>query len=240
MGTIDFRQPIASTTKTNMKLFLIAAVLIASVFAEPESEAKADAWYGAYGYGGYPYAGTYGAWTGAYGLGYNGYASGYRYLGKRSADSDADAKPWLTYGAGYGYAGYPYAATYGALLPQSLPTLMLPMLPQSPPMLELTSLARDLLTPMLKLSHGWPILTTDMLDTHMPPPMVPMLPQSPPTLMLLTLPHTPPMELTSSAKDPLKPNQNPGMELTDTLPHTPPTDVTDIVLTDTDGKNYQK
>ena len=137
------------------------------------------------------------------------------------------------------------------MLPQSPPTLMLPMLPQSPPMLELTSLARDLLTPMLKLSHGWPILTTDMLDTHMPPPMVPMLPQSPPTLMLLTLPHTPPMELTSSAKDPLKPNQNPGMELTDTLPHTPPTvdtlltvhtptDVTDIVLTDTDGKNYLK
>merc|ERR1719242_2334527 len=59
------------------------------------------------------------------------------------------------------------------------------------------------------------------------------------------------MDLTSSAKDPLKPNQNPGMELTDTLPHTPPTvdtlltvhtptDVTDIVLTDTDGKNYLK
>merc|ERR1712076_178023 len=87
--------PIASTTKTNMKLFLIAAVLIASVFAEPESEAKADAWYGAYGYGGYPYAGAYGAYAGAYGLGYNGYAAGYRYLGKR-------------------YAGYPYAATYGA------------------------------------------------------------------------------------------------------------------------------
>merc|ERR1712018_601265 len=103
MGTIDFRYPFVSTTKTNMKLFLIAAVLIASVFAEPESEAKADAWYGAYGYGGYPYAGAYGA-----------YAGGYRYLGKRSADSDAEAKPWLTYGAGYGYAGYPYAATYGA------------------------------------------------------------------------------------------------------------------------------
>merc|ERR1712226_748251 len=123
-------------TKTNMKLFLIAAVLIASVFAEPESEAKADAWYGAYGYGGYPYAG-------AYGLGYSGYAAGYRYLGKRSTDSDAEAKPWLTYGApvatyagahliskrsadsdaeakpwlaysNYGYAGYPYASTYGA------------------------------------------------------------------------------------------------------------------------------
>merc|ERR1712018_33333 len=150
MGTIDFRYPIVSTTKTNMKLFLIAAVLIASVFAEPESEAKADAWYGAYGYGGYPYAGVYGGWNGAYGLGYNGYAAGYRYLGKRyagypyaatygayaapvatygyaapvatygahyigkrSADSDAEAKPWLAY-SNYGYAGYPYAATYGA------------------------------------------------------------------------------------------------------------------------------
>merc|ERR1711992_344679 len=143
MGTIDFRQPIASTTKTNMKLFLIAAVLIASVFAEPESEAKADAWYGAYGYGGYPYAGAYGAYAGAYGLGYNGYA-GYPYaatygayaapvatyahaayaapvatyagahlIGKRSADSDAEAKPWLAY-SNYGYAGYPYASTYGA------------------------------------------------------------------------------------------------------------------------------
>merc|ERR1739838_78186 len=100
------------------KLFLIAAVLIASVFAEPESEAKADAWYGAYGYGGYPYAGVYGGWNGAYGLGYNGYAAGYRYLGKISADSDADAKPWLTYGAyaapvaTYGYAAP--VATYGA------------------------------------------------------------------------------------------------------------------------------
>merc|ERR1711977_771805 len=42
-------------------------------------------------------------------------------------------------------------------------------------LLDIVSLARDLLTPtpMLKLSHGWPILTTDMLDTHMlPPPMV--------------------------------------------------------------------
>merc|ERR1712226_892363 len=113
MGTIDFRWPIASTTKTNMKLFLIAAVLIASVFAEPESEAKADVWYGAYGYGGYPYAGAYGAYAGAYGLGYNGYAAGCRYLGKRSADSDAEAKPWLAY-SNYGYAGYPYASTYGA------------------------------------------------------------------------------------------------------------------------------
>jgi len=116
MGTIDFQQPIVSTSKTIMKLFLIAAVLIASVCAEPESEAKADAkpWlaYSNYGYAGYPYAAGYAAYpyAGVYGAGYNGYATGYRYLGKRSADSESDAKPWLTY-ANY---GYPYASTYGA------------------------------------------------------------------------------------------------------------------------------
>merc|ERR1712226_1323366 len=48
------------------------------------------------------------------------------------------------------------------MLPQLPPTLMLPMLPQSPPTPELTSSARDLLTPMLKPSHGWPTPTTDM------------------------------------------------------------------------------
>merc|ERR1711899_679511 len=92
MGTIDFQQPIVSTSKTNMKLFLIAAVC-----AEPESEAKADAkpWlaYSNYGYAGYPYA------------------AGYAYLGKRSADSESDAKPWLTYA---NYGACPYASTYGA------------------------------------------------------------------------------------------------------------------------------
>merc|ERR1711994_329855 len=97
MGTIDFQQPIVSTSKTNMKLFLIAAILIASVCAEPESEARADAkpWlaYSNYGYAGYPYA------------------AGYHYLGKRSADSESDAKPWLTYA---NYGAYPYASTYGA------------------------------------------------------------------------------------------------------------------------------
>merc|ERR1711874_338844 len=116
MGTIDFQQPIVSTSKIIMKLFLIAAVLIASVCAEPESEAKADAkpWlaYSNYGYAGYPYAAGYAAYpyAGVYGAGYSGYATGYRYLGKRSADSESDAKPWLTY-ANY---GYPYASTYGA------------------------------------------------------------------------------------------------------------------------------
>merc|ERR1712018_612799 len=95
MGTIDFQQPIVSTTKTNMKLFLIAAVLVASVFAEPESEAKADAK----------------PWLAYSNLGYAGY--GTHLVGKRSADAESDAKPWLTY-ANYGYAGYPYASTYGA------------------------------------------------------------------------------------------------------------------------------
>jgi len=102
-----------------MKFFLIAAVLVASVFAEPESEAKADAkpWlaYSNLGYAGYPYAAgysTYGAYPYAtYGLGYTGYAG--HLVGKRSADAESDAKPWLTY-ANYGYAGYPYASTYGA------------------------------------------------------------------------------------------------------------------------------
>jgi len=97
-------------------------VLVASVFAEPESEAKADAkpWlaYSNLGYAGYPYAAgysTYGAYPYAtYGLGYTGYTGyGAHFVGKRSADAESDAKPWLTY-ANYGYAGYPYASTYGA------------------------------------------------------------------------------------------------------------------------------
>merc|ERR1712154_134379 len=149
MGTIDFQQPIVSTSKIIMKVFLIAAVLIASVCAEPESEAKADAkpWlaYSNYGYAGYPYAAGYAAYpyAGVYGAGYNGYATGYHYLGKRSAystpyttygaahligkreaEADSEAKPWLAY-SNYGYAAYPsvyrhaaYAApaytTYGA------------------------------------------------------------------------------------------------------------------------------
>merc|ERR1712179_645099 len=119
MGSLTFDSQSYPQLK-NMKLFLIAAVLIASVFAEPESEAKADAWYGAYGYGGYPYAGTYGAYAApvatyahaAYAAPVATYA-GAHLIGKRSADSDAEAKPWLAY-SNYGYAGYPYASTYGA------------------------------------------------------------------------------------------------------------------------------
>merc|ERR1712135_278603 len=121
MGTIDFSKPIISTLNTNMKFFIIAAVLIASVLAEPEAEADPNAWYASYGYAGFPYYG-YGsglAYAGAYGYagypyaaGYNGYALGAAHLiGKRSAD--AEAKPEAWYGAyGYGYAGYPYSYGY--------------------------------------------------------------------------------------------------------------------------------
>ena len=93
----------------------IAAVLLASVFAEPEADPKA--WYGSYGYpnAGLTYAGAYAGYPATYGYGlgygYNGYALGAHYIGKRSADSDAEAKPWLSY-SNYGYAGYPYAAGY--------------------------------------------------------------------------------------------------------------------------------
>merc|ERR1712064_50283 len=79
------------------------------------------------------------------------------------------------------------------------------------------------------------MLTT---DTHTLPPMVLMLVPMPQLSMVpdmpLTPPHTPPtVPLTSSARDMLTPNQNPGMELTDTLPHTPmvDTDHTDTLLT---------
>merc|ERR1712223_424044 len=129
MGTIDFSKPITSTLNINMKFFILAALLVASVFAEPEAEADPNAWYASYGYSGFPYYG-YGAglaYAGAYApyayagypyaYGYNGYALGATHLiGKRSADAEAEAKPESWYGAyGYGYAGaygYPYAGAY--------------------------------------------------------------------------------------------------------------------------------
>merc|ERR1712061_683722 len=124
------------------------------------------------------------------------------------------------------------------LVPMLLPQLSMepdmPLTPpHTPPMVLLTSSAREKLKLTLKPSHGWPTPTTDTLDTHTLPPMVPMLthlstePLMPPQL-------TPPMVLlTSSARDLLTPNQNPGMELMDSLPHTPmvDTDHTDTLLT---------
>merc|ERR1712217_762046 len=66
------------------------------------------------------------------------------------------------------------------LVPMLLPQLsmvldMLFSLPHTPPMVLLTSSAREKLKLTPKPSHGWPTPTTDMLDTHTLPPMVPML-----------------------------------------------------------------
>merc|ERR1712020_167217 len=92
---------------------------------DSDSEAEAKPWlaYSNYGaYGAYPYAGVYGA--GVYGAGYNGYALGHRVIGKRSADSEPEAKPWLAYGYnGYNnyfgarYAGYARPYSYGYASP---------------------------------------------------------------------------------------------------------------------------
>merc|ERR1711931_534030 len=106
--------------------FIIAACLVAAVFAEPEAKADADAalLYGAYGYGGYasPYSLGYAGYGGlsAY-RGYAGYAYGAypytygaHYIGKRSADAEPEAKAdaALLYGA-YGYGGYAASPYYG-------------------------------------------------------------------------------------------------------------------------------
>merc|ERR1712077_186818 len=101
-----------------MKIAVLAFALFAAVIAEPEAEASPDAYYGYAGYGhgyghGYGY-GLYGRY-GYGGYGYGGYGRGYgygHYLGKRSADADAEASPALFYGA-YGhpfhYGVHPYA-----------------------------------------------------------------------------------------------------------------------------------
>merc|ERR1712010_313763 len=113
-------------TQITMKVFMIAALCIAAVSADPwgyfgygyghpgllknphlswpgvvapgfESTSEADAYYGYGGYGRYGYGG-YG-----YGRGY-GYGGYGHYLGKRSADAEAEPH--------YGYYGYPYAYGY--------------------------------------------------------------------------------------------------------------------------------
>merc|ERR1711977_492428 len=112
-------------------------------------------------------------------------------------------------------------------------------------LLDIVSLARDLLTPtpMLKLSHGWPILTTDMVVTHM---LVSMVLDT--TVMLLEV-------IAILARDLLTPNQklNHGwlMDTTDTTTTLEPDTLdmlvhtaTDMLLhtptPDTDGKQKVK
>merc|ERR1712088_1202565 len=84
-----------------------------------DAESDAEPWltyanYGAYGYAGYPYASTYGAYAypsavyshAAYAAPVATYA-GAHLIGKREAEAESDAKPWLTYAnyGNYGYAG---------------------------------------------------------------------------------------------------------------------------------------
>merc|ERR1712088_355209 len=119
MGTTVLQNTTITTT-ANMKLFFVAALLIASACAEPESEGEAKPWlaYSNYGYPAYGYAG-YAGYAGHYGYaGYPYATAGYRHFWKREADSESEAKPdaWYNY---YGNAyGYPYANGYnGYALP---------------------------------------------------------------------------------------------------------------------------
>merc|ERR1712027_205881 len=166
MGTIDFQQPIVSTSKTNMKLSLL-----------PPSSSP------------------------AYALSQN--------LKPRLMPSHG----WLT----------PTTDMLDIhMLLDMLPThtLVYTELDITVTLLDTDTWERDPLTPNLMPSHGWPTPTTDMLDTHTLPPMVPMLTHLS-TPMPLMPPQSPPMlELTTLAREKLKPNQNPGMELTDTPAHT--------------------
>merc|ERR1719494_232236 len=89
-----------------MKFTLFACLVIAAM-AEPEAKPEAQFYRG---YAGYPT--TYG-----YGLrnfGYSAYNRGF--YGKREADAEPEAEPYLTYGVGHvgAYsAGYGYPTTYG-------------------------------------------------------------------------------------------------------------------------------
>merc|ERR1712106_813818 len=97
--------------------FIATACLIAAAFADPEAKADADAsvLYGAYGYAGYaaPYSLGYRGYAGVHGA-YGAYPYAHstgHYIGKRSADAEADAS--VLYGS-YGYAGYaaPHSVGY--------------------------------------------------------------------------------------------------------------------------------
>merc|ERR1719228_2626897 len=102
---------------------MIKSLVLTCLVAAVRADAEADAYYSLYGYAGVPFGSSTGLDPITQGLdpvtqGYVPYYAGYgHYLGKRSADADADA-----YYAGYpfayaahpyayaGYHGYPYAA----------------------------------------------------------------------------------------------------------------------------------
>merc|ERR1712079_59484 len=90
MGVLFLCWKIAHHIHTTMKVFLLVALAIAAVVAEPEADA--DAYYGYYGYGvprGFGYAR-------AYGYGRYHKALGIHPLGKREAEP-----AHVYYGAGY-------------------------------------------------------------------------------------------------------------------------------------------
>merc|ERR1712154_121712 len=106
----------------------------------------------------------------------------------------------------------------------------------------LTLLARDLLTLMLKPNHGWPMLTTDMLDTHT---LMPELTDTHTELMVLDTTDML-LELTTLARDllMLKLSQKLGMVDMDILDTHTATDTLDThtvmpdthTLTDTESR----
>merc|ERR1712126_773009 len=122
----------------NMKLCMLAVVLVAGVLAEPESKPWIGAGYGGYGSIGYGYGAV-----GGYG-GYGGYGHGIwkrdaeplsvldiltmdatvlvgalldlnlDHYGRQKRDADAVALPWIgTYGTYGGYGGYAGYGGYG-------------------------------------------------------------------------------------------------------------------------------
>jgi len=103
-------------------LAVLAIALFAIAAADPDAKPEAEADAAAHYYGGYygdPY--RYGGYYGYGRYGYYGHPYGYgryygHYLGKRSADAEAEpeADAAAHYGAYYGgYYGYPYGRYYG-------------------------------------------------------------------------------------------------------------------------------
>jgi len=93
--------------------------------AEPAADAEADPWYGYYGHGyghGYGYGYGHGGYGYGHHLGYGGYYGGYgHYYGKRSAEAEPEADPYLLYGNYYAHhvpavthAVHPYSVVHAA------------------------------------------------------------------------------------------------------------------------------
>merc|ERR1711963_1290801 len=139
MGHFSLTRSFSLNQQYNMKAFIVLFALVAAAYAEAEAEADPYLLYG--GYNGYA---GWGGWTGYAGLPYGAYGyTGYPYAahpyGASAVVKTVEVEPAkvevkalatpavvaapaaYTYHhaapvayAGYGYAGFPYAATYGA------------------------------------------------------------------------------------------------------------------------------